>query len=95
MLQEYEVTSIFKPNAPITNVEDLGKLHKHLTKEDHIIIVAGTNKQPEYNSPILSQKGHQLHCTEDKKHKCGICKPLQEAQQAVDEQEGEECEFTT
>jgi hypothetical protein len=39
---EYEVTSIFKPNAPLANVvEGLGNLGKHLTKQDHIVIVGG------------------------------------------------------
>jgi hypothetical protein len=47
MLQEhlgtdYEVTSIFNPNAPLANVvEDLGKLGKNLTKQDHVVIVEG------------------------------------------------------
>jgi hypothetical protein len=53
---EYEVTSIFKPSAPLAEVaEDLGNLGKDLTKPDH------------------------------------TCEPLQKAQQAMDEQEGEEC----
>jgi hypothetical protein len=47
MLQEhlgtdYEVTSIFKPSAPLANVvKDLGKLGKNLTKRDHVVIVGG------------------------------------------------------
>jgi hypothetical protein len=45
MLQEnlgskFDICIIFKPNAPLANVvEDLGKLCKDLTKQDHIIIV--------------------------------------------------------
>jgi hypothetical protein len=39
---EYEVTSIFKPNAPLANVaEDLGNLGEDLTNQDHIVIVGG------------------------------------------------------
>jgi hypothetical protein len=47
MLQEnlgtkFDVMSIFKPNATLAKVvEDLGKLSKDLTKQDHIIIVGG------------------------------------------------------
>jgi len=34
---ECEITSIFKPNAPLANVvEDLRKLGNRLTKRDHI-----------------------------------------------------------
>ena len=40
---EYEITSTFKPNAPLGNGdEDLGKLGKDRTKRDHIIIVGGS-----------------------------------------------------
>jgi hypothetical protein len=39
---EYEVTSIFKPNAPLANVvEDLRNLGKDLIKQDHIVTVRG------------------------------------------------------
>jgi hypothetical protein len=39
---EYEVTSVFKPSAPLANViEDLENLSKDLTKKDYIIIVGG------------------------------------------------------
>jgi hypothetical protein len=32
----FEVSSIFKPNAPVAKVEeDLGKLGKGITKQDH------------------------------------------------------------
>jgi hypothetical protein len=34
------------------------------------------------------RKGCQLHCREDNQHKCGICQPLQQARQAMDEREG-------
>jgi hypothetical protein len=34
---KFEIVSIFKPNAPLAKVvEDLGKLGKGLTKQDHI-----------------------------------------------------------
>jgi hypothetical protein len=37
---EYEITSIFKHNAHLTNVaEDLGKFGNNLIKSDHIIIM--------------------------------------------------------
>ena len=40
---EYEITSIFKHNAHLTNVaEDLGKLGDNLIKPYHIIIVGET-----------------------------------------------------
>jgi hypothetical protein len=45
MLQEnldskFEVCSIFKPNVPSANViEDVRKLGKDITKQDHIVIV--------------------------------------------------------
>jgi hypothetical protein len=36
---ECEITSIYKPNAPLINVvEDLRKLGNNLTKQDHIKI---------------------------------------------------------
>jgi len=47
---EYEVTSIFKPNAPLENiVEDLENLGKDLTKKDHIVIVGGPENRLERN----------------------------------------------
>ena len=39
--KEYEVTCLFKPNAPLANVEDLTKLGKDLTKRDHVTLVGG------------------------------------------------------
>jgi hypothetical protein len=42
--ERFYIVSIFKPNAPLANVvEDLRKLGKDLTKQDHIIIA---RKQP-------------------------------------------------
>jgi hypothetical protein len=39
---KFHIVSIFKPNAPLASVvEDLGKLGKGLTKQDHIVIVGG------------------------------------------------------
>jgi hypothetical protein len=46
---ECEVTSIFKPNAPLENVEDLANLGKDLTKEDHIVIVGWPGNSLERN----------------------------------------------
>jgi hypothetical protein len=45
-----EVTNIFKPSAPLTNViEDLGNLGKCLTKEDHIVIMGGPGNSLDNN----------------------------------------------
>jgi hypothetical protein len=42
------IISIFKPNAPLANTtEDLGKLGKDLTKQDHIVIV-GVDRNDNY-----------------------------------------------
>jgi hypothetical protein len=42
----YAVTSIFKPNADMSNVtEDNGNLYKGLTKEDQVVTVGGARKQ--------------------------------------------------
>jgi len=47
---EYVVTSIFKPNAPLANViEDLRKLGKDFTKQDHIVIVGGPGNSLDRN----------------------------------------------
>jgi len=47
---EYEATNIFKPNAPLENVdEDLTNLGKDLTKKDHIVIVGGPGNSLERN----------------------------------------------
>jgi hypothetical protein len=47
---EYEVTSIFKPNALFEIVvEDLANLGKDLTKEDHIVFVGGPGNSLERN----------------------------------------------
>jgi hypothetical protein len=41
-VDEYAVTSIFKPNATLGNVVgDLKALSKDLTKEYHVIVVGG------------------------------------------------------
>jgi len=41
LVTEYEIASIFKPNAPLAVIADLRKLGNDLTKRDHIIIVGG------------------------------------------------------
>ena len=46
----FDIVSIIKPNAPLANVvEDLGKLGKDLTKQDHIIIVGGPGNSLDRN----------------------------------------------
>jgi hypothetical protein len=55
MLQEnlgtkFDTVSIFKPNAPLEKVaEDLGKLGKGLTKQDHIVIAGGPGNSLDRN----------------------------------------------
>jgi len=45
---EYEVMSIFRPNAPLENIdEDLVNLGKDLTKKDHIVIMGGSGNSLE------------------------------------------------
>jgi hypothetical protein len=47
---KFDICSIFKPNAPLENVvEDIGKLGKDLTKQDHIIIVGGPGNSLDRN----------------------------------------------
>jgi hypothetical protein len=47
---EYEVTNIFKPNAPLENiVEDLAHLGKDLTIRDHTVTVGGPENSLEKN----------------------------------------------
>jgi hypothetical protein len=44
------VTSIFKPNANLSNVtEDIGNLCKGLTKEDQVVIVGGAGNSLDRN----------------------------------------------
>jgi hypothetical protein len=44
------VVSTFKPNAPLAKVvEDLGKVGKGLTKQDHIVIVGGPGNSLDRN----------------------------------------------
>jgi hypothetical protein len=54
----FDIASIFKPNAPFANVaEDLGKLGKNLTKQDHIVIVGGPGKSLDRNYNYSIEKG--------------------------------------
>jgi hypothetical protein len=46
---KFDVCSIFKPNAALPKVEDIGKLGKRLAKQDHIIIVGGPGSSLERN----------------------------------------------
>jgi hypothetical protein len=46
----FDIVSIFKPTAPLANVvEDLGKLGKDLTKQDHIVVVGGPGNSLDRN----------------------------------------------
>jgi hypothetical protein len=45
----FDIVSIFKPNAPLANVEDLAKLGKDLTKQDHIVVVGGPGNSLDRN----------------------------------------------
>lgn len=59
---ECEVTSIFKPNAPLKNVvEDLTNLGKDLTKKDHIVIVGGPGNSLERNYHYSIEKDLNLN----------------------------------
>jgi hypothetical protein len=50
MGNKFDIVSTFKPNAPLTKVvEDLGKLGKGLTKQDHIAIVGGPGNSLDRN----------------------------------------------
>jgi hypothetical protein len=54
---EYEVTSVFKPSAPLaTVIEDLQNLSKDLNKKDHIVIVGGPENIPHGNYNYLIEK---------------------------------------
>jgi hypothetical protein len=54
---EYEVTSVFKPNALLANVvEDLKNLSKDLTKKDHIAIVRVPEKSLDSNYNYSTEK---------------------------------------
>jgi hypothetical protein len=46
---KFYIVNIFKPNAPLGKVEDLGKLGKGLTKQDHIVIVGGPDNSLDRN----------------------------------------------
>jgi hypothetical protein len=48
--KKFDVFSILKPNAPLTNViEDLGKLSKNFTKQDHSVIMGGPGNRLDRN----------------------------------------------
>jgi hypothetical protein len=47
---KFEICSIFKPNVPLAKVvEDIRKLGKDLTKQDHIVIVGGAGNSLDIN----------------------------------------------
>lgn len=57
LVTEYEITSIFKPNAPLANIiVDLRRLGNDLTKRDHIIIVGGPRNSLDRNYHYSFQK---------------------------------------
>jgi predicted metal-dependent enzyme (double-stranded beta helix superfamily) len=54
---KFEICSIFNPNAPLANVvEDVRKLGKDLTKQDHIVTVRGAQNSPDINQNYSSDK---------------------------------------
>jgi len=66
LLTEYEITSIFKSNAPPANVTvDLRK-HGYFIKRDHSIIVGGPRNSLESDYHYSFEKGYQPHCREVK-----------------------------
>jgi hypothetical protein len=53
----YAVTSIFKPNADLSNVtKDTGNLCKGLTKEDQVVIVGGPGNSLDRNLNYQTEK---------------------------------------
>jgi hypothetical protein len=55
--KRFDIVSTFKPNAPLANVvEDLGKLGKDLTKQDHIVIVGGPGNSLDRNYSYSIEK---------------------------------------
>ena len=88
---EYEVTSIFKPNAPLANVEDLENLSKDLTKKNHTVIVGGPENSLDRNYNYSIKKDLNSIARSTGHTNVGSVGLL--SRQAVDEQKGEECEF--
>jgi hypothetical protein len=57
LVTEYEITSIFKPNAPLANVTvDPRKLGNDLNKRDHIIMVGGPGNSLDRNDHYSFEK---------------------------------------
>jgi len=55
---KFEFCSIFKPNAPLAKVaEDVRKLSKGLTKQNHIVIVGGAGNSLDMNQYYSVDKG--------------------------------------
>jgi hypothetical protein len=53
----YAVTSIFKPNADLSNVtEDIGNLCKGLNKDDQVVIVGGPENSLDRNLSYQIEK---------------------------------------
>jgi hypothetical protein len=74
---EYMVTSILKPNVPLANVaEDLGKLCKGLTKQDHFVKVRWPGNSLDRNYHYSMNKDINFIAERTRK-KCGIYKRLQ------------------
>jgi hypothetical protein len=76
MLQEtldsnFEVSSVVKPNAPLAKVvEDLGKLVKGLSKQDHIVIVGGPGNSLDRHYHYAIEK--DLNFIEVNENECGF-----------------------
>jgi hypothetical protein len=56
LVSKFKVCSIFKPNAPLEIVEDVGKLGKDLTKQAHIVIVDGDGNGLDINKDYSIDK---------------------------------------
>jgi hypothetical protein len=57
----FDIVSIFKPNVPLANlVEDLGKLGKDLTKQDHIAVVGGPGNSLDRNYNYSIEKDNYI-----------------------------------
>jgi len=75
---EYEITNIFKPNAPLADVDEyLEKPGNDLTTRYHIIIVGGTRNSLDRNYHYPIERTSTL--MQRSNNKCQMCTPLLEA----------------
>jgi hypothetical protein len=55
MGNKYDMSSIFKPSDPHAKVvQDIGKIRKGLTKQDHIIILGGPGNSLDRNLSLFN-----------------------------------------